>query len=88
MANIHTEIVKSAHAYTRSEMPWLLGTCREKMKKSTRGGVFGWKLFHYLSGGGMRAFGRSIEQEEMSWRQTRFLRVCGVLGLVWLWFYI
>lgn len=35
----------------------------------------------------MRAFGRSVEQEEMSWRQTRFLRVCGVLAILWLWFY-
>lgn len=42
------------------------------------------KLIHYLSGGGMRVFGRTTGQEEAKIRQTRFLVVAGVLATVWL----
>lgn len=87
MRNIHTETVKSAHAYTRSPTPWRLDSYRGASGVTSDGKKYGWKLFHYLSGGGMRAFGRSVEQEEMSWRQTRFLRVCGILAIIWLWLY-
>ena len=88
MSAILPEPVKSAHAYSRSPTPWRLDAYRQASGTTTKGKKFGWKLFHYLAGGGMRAFGRTVEQEETAWRQARFLRVCGILALIWLWFYL
>ncbi|HCG19700.1 MAG TPA: hypothetical protein DER26_01720 [Verrucomicrobia bacterium] len=87
MRTLVPEPVKSAHAYTRSPAPWRLETYRGASGVTTSGRKFGWKLFHYLAGGGMRAFGRTVAQDEADWRQSRFLRICGVLALIWLWFY-
>ena len=74
MKNIHAEFRETAHAYTRSKTPWIM-----EEHKSEHG-----RLIHYLSGGGMRVFGRTIGQEEARIRQTRFLTVAGVLAAVWL----
>ena len=63
-----------AHPYTRSESPWILG---EHVS------VYG-KLIHYLAGGGMEAFGRTVRQEEVLRRQRRFLSVAGLLAVGWL----
>ena len=71
---IHPELRDAVHAYTRSKSPWIMGEY-----KSNYG-----KLIHYLSGGGMRVFGRTTGQEEAKIRQTRFLVVAGVLATVWL----
>ena len=38
---------------------------------------------HYLSGGGMKMFGRTVLQEERSRRQTRFLVFASVLAVLW-----
>jgi len=78
MAKILTETVRDAHSYTRSRSPWILGEY-----KSAYG-----KLVHYLSGGGMSTFGRTVHQEEVRIRQRRFLSVMAVLAVLWLVFYI
>ena len=74
MSGIHTSVMADAHPYTRSESPWILGEHRS---------VYG-KLIHYLAGGGMGAFGRTVRQEEVRRRRTRFLSAAGVLAAAWL----
>ena len=74
MSKLTTSIVGDAHAYTRSETPWQLDPYHKK-------------LFHYLSGGGMRTFGRTVEQEEAEAKRTRFLVKAAVAGMIWLYFW-
>ena len=73
MGRVSTEIVGDAHAYTRSDVPWSISTA-----KSARG-----KLIDYISGGGMRTFGRTVRQEEVRRKQLRFLAVAAALAAVW-----
>ena len=73
MGRVSTEIVRDAHAYTRSDVPWSIPPA-----KSARG-----RLIDYISGGGMRTFGRTVRQEEVRRRQLRFLAVAAVLAAVW-----
>lgn len=75
MSRLPTSIVHDAHAYTRSKTPWLLDAYHKK-------------LFHYLSGGGLRMCGRTVEQEEAEVKRSRFLIKAAVLGGVWLYFWI
>ncbi len=84
MSSIHTTIVGDAHAYTRSKVPWRIDAYRDARGETSKGAIFGWKLFHYISGGGMRTFGRTVQQEERSARQNRFLAVAGVAAALWL----
>lgn len=58
------------------DCPWILGD-----ETSAYG-----KLVRYLSGGGMRTFGRTLGQERARRRQNRFLAFAAVLGIVWLFF--
>ena len=51
---------------------------------TSSGRSYGWRLFHYISGGGMRTFGRTLRQEVRSRRQTRFLIVSALLAAGWL----
>ena len=88
MSAIHTSIVGDAHAYTRSKVPWRLDTYRDAHGETSKGARFGWKLFHYISGGGMRTFGRSVRQEETNARRNRFLAVSAVIGVLWLVFLV
>ena len=74
MGKIHTEIIGDAHAYTRSDVPWSITDSRTAYDR----------MISYISGGGMRVFGRTVRQEEVKRRQLRFLVVFGVLALVWL----
>lgn len=74
MSGIHTEVVSSAHAYTRSDSPWIM---------DRHASAYG-KLIHYLSGGGMRTFGRTVQQEEARRRQRRFWIEFAILSTVWL----
>ena len=74
MGKVHTEIVGDAHAYTRSDVPWAIATARTDQDR----------LVNYISGGGMRIFGRTVHQEEVKRRQVRFLAVAGVLTAAWL----
>ena len=73
MGRVSTEIVGDAHAYTRSDVPWSISTA-----KSARS-----RLIDYISGGGMRTFGRTVRQEEVRRKQLRFLAVAAVLAVVW-----
>lgn len=84
MSGLHTEFVTDAHAYTRSRTPWLLDENRAAHGETTTGLRFGWRLFHYIAGGGMRSFGRSVRQEERAARQNRFLVWSGLLFAAWL----
>lgn len=77
MSAVHTEIVTPAHGYTRLKTPWILGT------DSASGG----RLTRYLSGGGMRTFGRTIKQEIARARHRRFWVVVSALTAVWLIFF-
>lgn len=78
MGAIHTTVVSHAHPYTRSVVPWILDE-----HKSAYG-----KLIHYLSGGGMGTFGRTVRQEETRRRQRRFVLTFAVLAAVWAVFYV
>ena len=73
MGKVHTEIVGDAHAYTRSDVPWAIATARTDQDR----------LVNYISGGGMRIFGRTVQQEEVKRRQVRFLIVAGILAVAW-----
>ena len=73
MGKVHTEIVGDAHAYTRSDVPWAIATSRTDQDR----------MVNYISGGGMRIFGRTVHQEEVKRRQVRFLAVAGVLAVAW-----
>ena len=84
MSKIHTSLVGTLHSYTQSTVPWRLDEYRDAYGETSKGQRFGWRLFHYISGGGMRTFGRTVQQEELGARQTRFLVVAGVVTALWL----
>ena len=71
---VHTEVVEDAHAYTRSDVPWALSNPRTPYER----------MISYISGGGMRVFGRTVRQEEIRRRQLRFLLAAAVLAVIWL----
>ena len=73
MGRVSTEIVGDAHAYTRSDVPWSISTAKTPRSK----------LINYISGGGMRTFGRTVRQEEVRRKQLRFLAVAAVLAALW-----
>ena len=73
MGRVPTEIVGAAHAYTRSEVPWSI-----PVEKSGRS-----RLIDFISGGGMRTFGRTVRQEEVRRRQLRFLAASAVVISIW-----
>ena len=74
MSGVHTALVTDAHGYTRESSPWIMDEHKS---------VYG-KLIHYLSGGGLRDFGRTVKQEETDIRRRRFLVVMAVFAVVWL----
>lgn len=78
MSVLHIRPVAKAHDYTRSKTPWILTE-----HKSPSG-----KLIHYLSGGGMRTFGRTVRQEEAHRKHVRFFLVSTCLFVIWLILYI
>ena len=73
MKSVKASFVESAHAYTRSDVPWAI----------TVGETAYAKMIGYISGGGMRTFGRTVRQEEARRRQRTFLVVAA--GLIGLW---
>lgn len=85
---IHTAVVQDAHPYTRSKSPWVICENRDAKGETTDGKKFGWRLFHYIAGGGMMAFGRTVKQEETAIRQTRFLVGLAVLAVIWAVFWL
>jgi len=78
MSGLHTSVRGDAHAYTRSKSPWIL-SCRT----SACG-----RLIHYISGGGMRAFGRTVRQEETRRRHVRFWIAVAAATVLWTVFWI
>ena len=82
MAALRTALVKRRHAYTSADIPWAIDVAAEGPRSDSA--KENWRLFHYLSGGGMRAFGRSSGHELLMRRQTRFLWLAGVLAALWL----
>ncbi len=80
--------VRSVHAYTRSHLPWRLDTCEEEDVAKKGGHKFGRKLYHYISGGGMESFGRSVRQEEANVRRNHFLIASGIVGVIWFCFLV
>lgn len=77
MSIVSTIFRTDAHVYTRSKTPWIIGE---------HPSAYG-KLIHYLSGGGMRTFGRTIAQEESRRKHVRFYVFAGILGVVYSAFY-
>lgn len=77
MSSFNDIFVGDAHSYTRSETPWILGDQQS----------FSGKLIRYISGGGMRTFGRTVKQEEARRRHRRFLVVSALLTVIWTFFY-
>ena len=85
MAALRTALVKRRHAYTSADIPWSIDV--EGVDGADAGGVprnGQWRLFHYLSGGGMRAFGRPSGRELQLRRQARFLWTAAALAVLWL----
>ena len=74
MRSVHTEIVGDAHAYTRSDVPWAISHPKTPHDR----------MIHYISGGGMRVFGRTVRQEEVRRKQLRFLFVSAAVAVIWL----
>lgn len=74
MRKVPTEVVGDAHAYTRSDVPWSLST-----GKTGRA-----RMIDYISGGGMRTFGRTVRQEEACRKQRRFLVAFAAIAAAWL----
>lgn len=65
--------VEDAHAYTRLDLPWVM----------TVGETAYGKMINYLSGGGMKTFGRTVQQERARRRQRAFLAVSAVVIALW-----
>jgi len=84
MAALRTSLVGRRHAWTGEDVPWRIDVEDESVAALSAAHRAGWRLFHYLSGGGMRAFATSTLREIASRRQTRFLRLTAVLVVLWL----
>lgn len=84
MTRISASMFTDARAYTRSKAPWVMDGYRPGEIETASGLRFGRKLLHYISGGGMRSFGRSVEQEERDIKRRRFLSLAAVLAAAWL----
>ena len=74
MKSVKASFVESAHAYTRSDVPWAINVGETAYAK----------MISYISGGGMRTFGRTVRQEEVRRRQRRFVVVFSVVAALWL----
>ncbi len=83
-----TSTVRTEHEYTRSSIPWQLDAYEDEPDGKTTGRQFGRRLFHYISGGGLRGYGRTVEHEEANQRRTRFLIASGIIGVAWVWFLV
>ncbi|MBR1587626.1 MAG: hypothetical protein IJ658_04790 [Kiritimatiellae bacterium] len=86
MAALRTALVKRRHAYTSADIPWAMDVDALKDAGPGSADQVKWRLFRYLSGGGMRAFGRSSGHELLIRRQTRFLWLAGALAVCWILF--
>ena len=76
-------ILGETRPYARSKAPWRLDAYTQAKGETSAGVKFGWRLFHYLAGGGMKVFGRTIKQEEADLKRTRLLIAAGIFAAVW-----
>lgn len=83
-ARITTSLVKRRHAWTSLDIPWRIDVGDEELSSLPVSHREGWRLFHYLSGGGLRAFAGSAMREVVSRRQTRFLWFFGIMLVCWM----
>ena len=89
MPKISTSLVEEAHSYTRSKSPWIIEPLRGGSDAAGRGASGRReRLLHYLSGGGLKAFGRTLREDEADMKRTRFLVAFGAMFAVWLYFWI
>lgn len=88
MSAVRTSLVKKDHAWTGTDVPWHLDTEDAPDPYASIGERARWRLFRYLSGGGLAACRTSNDQFIVERRQGRFLVVAGVLGFLWLVFWI
>ena len=77
MSGLHTSTLRTAHDYTRAPSPWIIGEYKS---------IYG-KLIHYISGGGMSTFGRTVNQEMTRAKHRRFLIKAAIFAALWLYFY-
>ena len=52
--------------------------------RTVGGGRFGWRLFHYLGGGGLKSFSSASRNRIRERRQNRFLALTAALLALWL----
>jgi hypothetical protein len=65
---------RKAHERESDKVPWILVD-----DLSMKG-----RLVHYLSGGGMRTFGRTLSQDVARRRHRRFMFVSAAIAVSWL----
>lgn len=65
---------RKALEYKREKEPWILVD-----DTSVKG-----RLVRYLSGGGMRTFGRTLSQDAARRRHRRFMAVSALIAVCWL----
>lgn len=76
MSKMPTTILGDKHPYTRLSVPW-------EMDDPKAENLYG-RLLRYLSGGGMRTFGRTANQQRARRRQRRFALYVGIYAVLWL----
>lgn len=84
MAAVRTSLVRRRHAWTGVDLPWSIDVEDDTVLALPERHRAGWRLFHYLSGGGLKAFASSAARELVSRRQTRFLWTMTALAVLWL----
>ncbi len=67
----HDFFLKPGHAYTADKLPWKMVLIENR-------------LVRYIAGGGMMAFGRTLEQDKRERRQNRFLAWTGAITAIYL----
>lgn len=81
---LHPTLVTREHSYMSSSEPWRMEFNTKVQGRTVSGKTYGWRLFHYISGGGIKAFDRTLRQDVRNRRQSRFLVVSAALFFVWL----
>lgn len=84
MAPLSTSLVKRRHAWTGEKIPWRIDVGDDALASLPEEHRAGWRLFHYLSGGGIRAFAGSAARDVVSRRQSRFLWFMLGVCAVWM----